>query len=182
MREYDPTTGRYIQADPLGLVAGVNLYGYARQNPFKYVDPNGENPLIAVAIIGAVLGVAFDYAYDMTLGDGCYSWREAAEAAALGAMFSGGGFAATGIKRAGKEFSHALPSRLLKNSRIGRWLDKKGNPYRSLNGNNVKPRTHAKTDYWRRLKGMPARDMYPAPIRYPMRAPAWTYGGLFGAL
>ncbi|MEP3843901.1 MAG: RHS repeat-associated core domain-containing protein [Paracoccaceae bacterium] len=28
MRDYDPTTGRYLQADPLGLVAGVNLYGY----------------------------------------------------------------------------------------------------------------------------------------------------------
>ncbi len=38
MREYDPTTGRYIQADPLGLVAGVSLYGYARQSPFSYTD------------------------------------------------------------------------------------------------------------------------------------------------
>ncbi|AXI43754.1 RHS repeat domain-containing protein [Sulfitobacter sp. SK011] len=33
MREYDPTTGRYIQADPLGLVEGASVYGYVLQNP-----------------------------------------------------------------------------------------------------------------------------------------------------
>ncbi|MDO6591949.1 hypothetical protein DS901_02630 [Loktanella sp. D2R18] len=33
MRDYDPTLGRYIQADPLGLVDGASVYGYALQNP-----------------------------------------------------------------------------------------------------------------------------------------------------
>lgn len=42
MRDYDPTTGRYIQADPLGLVDGASVYGYARQSPNKYTDPRGE--------------------------------------------------------------------------------------------------------------------------------------------
>ena len=42
MRDYDPTTGRYMQADPLGLVDGANVYGYARQSPGRYVDPRGE--------------------------------------------------------------------------------------------------------------------------------------------
>jgi len=42
MREYDPTTGRYLQADPLGLVDGPSVYGYALQNPGRYVDPRGE--------------------------------------------------------------------------------------------------------------------------------------------
>ncbi|MEO1538080.1 MAG: RHS repeat-associated core domain-containing protein [Pseudomonadota bacterium] len=41
MRDYDPTTGRYIQADPLGLVDGASVYGYALQNPGRYVDPTG---------------------------------------------------------------------------------------------------------------------------------------------
>jgi uncharacterized protein RhaS with RHS repeats len=41
MRDYDPTTGRYIQADPLGLVDGASVYGYARQNPVKWTDPKG---------------------------------------------------------------------------------------------------------------------------------------------
>lgn len=42
MRDYDPTTGRYIQADPLGLVDGASVYGYARQNPERWTDPRGE--------------------------------------------------------------------------------------------------------------------------------------------
>ncbi|NSX55970.1 RHS repeat domain-containing protein [Parasulfitobacter algicola] len=42
MRDYDPTTGRYIQADPLGLVDGASVYGYALQSPGRYVDPRGE--------------------------------------------------------------------------------------------------------------------------------------------
>jgi len=47
MRDYDPTTGRYIQADPLGLVDGASVYGYARQNPGRYVDPRGERSIIS---------------------------------------------------------------------------------------------------------------------------------------
>ena len=42
MRDYDPTTGRYVEADPLGLVDGASVYGYAMQNPGRYVDPRGE--------------------------------------------------------------------------------------------------------------------------------------------
>jgi RHS repeat-associated protein len=42
MRDYDPTTGRYLQADPLGLVDGPSVYGYARQSPVRYADFNGQ--------------------------------------------------------------------------------------------------------------------------------------------
>jgi RHS repeat-associated protein len=42
MRDYDPTTGRYLQADPLGLVDGASVYGYAGQNPGRWIDPRGE--------------------------------------------------------------------------------------------------------------------------------------------
>ncbi len=41
MRDYDPTTGRYMEADPLGLIDGASVYGYARQNPGRYTDPRG---------------------------------------------------------------------------------------------------------------------------------------------
>lgn len=27
-RHYNPELGRYIQADPLGIIGGVNIYGY----------------------------------------------------------------------------------------------------------------------------------------------------------
>ena len=43
MRDYDPATGRYMQADPLGLVDGASVYGYARQSPMRWTYPRGED-------------------------------------------------------------------------------------------------------------------------------------------
>jgi hypothetical protein len=40
-RFYDPTTGRYISADPIGLGGGINLYGYVNGDPVNKVDPKG---------------------------------------------------------------------------------------------------------------------------------------------
>lgn len=40
-RYYDPSTGRYITSDPIGLKGGLNTYGYALQNPLKYFDTDG---------------------------------------------------------------------------------------------------------------------------------------------
>ena len=42
MRDYDPTTGRYLEPDPLGLVDGASVYAYVLQNPMRWVDPRGE--------------------------------------------------------------------------------------------------------------------------------------------
>jgi RHS repeat-associated protein len=42
MRDYDPTTGRYLQPDPLGLIDGASVYGYVKQNPVRFIDPRGE--------------------------------------------------------------------------------------------------------------------------------------------
>jgi RHS repeat-associated protein len=41
-RDYDTSIGRYIEADPLQLAAGPNLYGYAAQNPLQNIDPQGR--------------------------------------------------------------------------------------------------------------------------------------------
>jgi RHS repeat-associated protein len=45
-RDYDPTTGRYIQSDPIGLAGGLNTYVYALQNPTKNIDPDGLNTIV----------------------------------------------------------------------------------------------------------------------------------------
>lgn len=37
-RDYDPTTGRYLQADPIGVEDGPSVFGYALQNPLRYTD------------------------------------------------------------------------------------------------------------------------------------------------
>jgi RHS repeat-associated protein len=40
-RDYDPTLGRYVQADPIGFAGGLNLFGYAAQNPTQRTDRLG---------------------------------------------------------------------------------------------------------------------------------------------
>ena len=43
-RYYLPWLGRWLSADPAGLVDGANLYRYCRNNPMKLNDPGGMDP------------------------------------------------------------------------------------------------------------------------------------------
>ncbi|MCP4043727.1 MAG: RHS repeat-associated core domain-containing protein [Gammaproteobacteria bacterium] len=40
-RDYDPSTGRYIESDPIGLIGGLNTYEYANSDPIFWTDPMG---------------------------------------------------------------------------------------------------------------------------------------------
>ena len=75
-RWYDPQMGRFISADPIGLNGGINLYAYVGNNPTRYVDPSGLNPLegaltlgelgfavggVPGAVIGASIGLVVGY-------------------------------------------------------------------------------------------------------------------------
>lgn len=48
-RHYDPASGRYVEADPLGLAGGLNPYTYVDGQPVMATDPTGE-VLVPVAV------------------------------------------------------------------------------------------------------------------------------------
>jgi RHS repeat-associated protein len=49
-RYYNPQIGRFLQTDPVGYGAGMNMYGYCGNSPIIMADPSGLDPIpISVA-------------------------------------------------------------------------------------------------------------------------------------
>ncbi|MFH2046633.1 MAG: RHS repeat-associated core domain-containing protein [Pseudomonadota bacterium] len=118
-RYYDPGTGRYTQADPIGLDGGISLfaddlvqsealysfllmhpqllnyYNYGYGNPLKYIDSEGALAwIIAGGVVGAIWG-----AYD-AIQSGKDPWQAAFVGGLTGALstaFPGGGMIAGAI-------------------------------------------------------------------------------------
>ena len=75
-RVYDPEIGRFLSADPVVPSANnaqaYNRYAYALNNPLKYTDPSGHNPLVLIPVLvaaaGAELAVVAIVTFIVTLG------------------------------------------------------------------------------------------------------------------
>jgi hypothetical protein len=72
-RYYDPIAGRFLSVDPVTTDAKTGdhfgRYVYAYNNPYKYVDPDGQVGVAAVAVV-AIPVLAIGYA----ICDSCRQW------------------------------------------------------------------------------------------------------------
>jgi RHS repeat-associated protein len=72
-RMYDPINGRMMRPDNLvkapDNTQSYNRYSYCMNNPIKYVDPDGNNPVVAAVVIATVISSAM-YAYHVSQSDG----------------------------------------------------------------------------------------------------------------
>jgi RHS repeat-associated protein len=101
-RYYGSALGRFTSTDPNQASASLfepqswNQYSYVWNRPFSYTDPNGKNPLLVTAAIGAGVGALVGGGFELAsqLGKNGYSlddvkWGKVGTAA-LGGGVAGG--------------------------------------------------------------------------------------------
>ena len=129
-RVYDPVLARMLSVDnfvasPFSTQA-YNRYSYAMNNPLKFIDPNGENPLLVAVIVGGIIGAFIGFQIGQnngangfslvmyTVGGGVIGAISGAMGAGVAA--GGGAFANTGAIIAGS-FSNAVGMHILSGGR-----------------------------------------------------------------
>ena len=85
-RAYDARLGRWLSRDPIGENGGLNLYGYGLNDPINTIDPDGANPLLITAAVGATMGASIGAFVTWNSGG---SWSDIAHGALKGAVSGG---------------------------------------------------------------------------------------------
>lgn len=170
-RDYDPSIGRYVQSDPIGLEGGINTYTYVEGNPITYTDPTGE---FVPQLVGFAIGAGLEY-----LTNPCATATDILLAGGIGAL--GGGLSKAAFLRLGArsrtretglEWSHSISRQTVNRNTSGslnRTLNRRG----GLNGSWRTPESHAAHDPSRHVAGV---DPLPLPIRVLDRIPDWLKG------
>jgi len=155
-RDYDPSTGRYVQSDPIGLEGGLNTYGYVDGNPLYWSDPYGlfgvaDLPKVPDSVTNSIAGFGDSVSFNLTK-----AFRDAAGIGGVnkcsdsykygnyaGTAFGLGGAAKTGfnvykgLSRAKKWRSNSRTSRRTRDKKIseaGTYRDAIGDATLSLIG------------------------------------------------
>ena len=94
-RYYDPSVGRFINADDISYIQptdinGLNLFAYCGNNPVMYVDPNGNFALISFLIgLGIAAGIGAGIGAVSYIGSEVVSWAITGEWNWSWGMFAG---------------------------------------------------------------------------------------------
>lgn len=109
-RYYNPFLGIFIQPD--ALVPDIydpqqfNRYSYAQNNPQKYIDADGNIPLVlAAALGGAIIGAGVSIIKQVATSGKVTSWSDVGKSAVVGAV---GGFVGAATFGAGSSLIGAV--------------------------------------------------------------------------
>ncbi|GLQ96839.1 type IV secretion protein Rhs [Dyella mobilis] len=78
-RDYDSSTGRYIESDPTGLVGGINSYAAVSSSPLNRIDPDGLRDIFVGGFGDGTSGIVQSYYnnYHQNNPDSAYySWTD----------------------------------------------------------------------------------------------------------
>jgi RHS repeat-associated protein len=67
-RYYDPSTGRWLSNDPIGISGGLNQYAFCANNPVMFLDPEGRVSFFSTPSASAVARAVGLYAVPSFLG------------------------------------------------------------------------------------------------------------------